>query len=327
MTKEQVNKYLQDDIFQQQEGIPELVETHISWVIIGRRFVYKIKKPVRFSFLDFSTLEKREYYCRREVGLNRRLTDDIYLDVQPVKLFDDIIDYAVRMRKVDRSRQMDILLRSKQVSQTDIRRLAEKMAAFHLQATIVVDKHWEGMKYEFNDLEKEKEFLKRQLGADRGKLIAASVEASDKYLERRTALLVHRFNEGLCRDVHGDLHAGNIFLLSDPQPFDCIEFNDEFRRIDVLNEIAFLCMDLEAFGEKTLSDLFLVTYNNLFPAIRNEDDQQLFLYYKSYRANVRAKVKSLEAGFATDDALKARSLAEADRYLNMMDHYLKRLVF
>jgi aminoglycoside phosphotransferase family enzyme len=113
--------------------------------------------------------------------------------------------------------------------------------------------------------------------------------------------------------------------LPDPQPFDCIEFNDDFRQIDVLNEIAFLCMDLDAFGKQESADEFFRYYNDLFPAARSEADRKLFLYYKSYRANIRAKVNSLRARSADNEAARRLALAEAGKYLGLMNSYLKTL--
>jgi aminoglycoside phosphotransferase family enzyme len=113
--------------------------------------------------------------------------------------------------------------------------------------------------------------------------------------------------------------------LPDPQPFDCIEFNDGFREIDVLNEVAFLCMDLDAFGRQELSALFLKCYNELFRAITTVEDYSLFLYYKTYRANVRAKVNSLRARSVEDDRARKLPLIEADKYLNLVETYLNKL--
>src|SRR5678815_376470 len=120
MTKEQINSLLSKGIFPETAGTRELIETHISWVIVCDQFVYKIKRPVHYSFLDFSTLEMRKHFCEREIELNKRLTDNIYLDVQPVSEWQGcffigatdgaIIDYAVRMHKLDREKQMNILL-------------------------------------------------------------------------------------------------------------------------------------------------------------------------------------------------------------------------
>lgn len=137
--------------------------------------------------------------------------------------------------------------------------------------------------------------------------------------------MTERTAKGFARDGHGDLHTGNIFLLDTPQPFDCIEFNDDIRQIDVLNDIAFLCMDLEAFERKDLSERFLHSYLRLFPARETEEDNQLFLYYKSYRANVRAKINSLKAHAATTPEEKTSAMADARKYLDLMNGYLREL--
>ena len=127
---------------------------------------------------------------------------------------------------------------------------------------------------------------------------------------------------GFYRDGHGDLHSRNIFLLPAPLPFDCIEFNDDFRQTDVLNEVAFLCMDLNAFER---NDQFVADYNHFFPAIRTSEEPRLFIYYKSHRANVRAKVNSLRAKSAPNKADENRALADAEKYFQLMDHYLKSI--
>jgi aminoglycoside phosphotransferase family enzyme len=114
-------------------------------------------------------------------------------------------------------------------------------------------------------------------------------------------------------------------LLPQPQPFDCIEFNDDYRQIDVLNEVAFLCMDLDAFQQQDLSDLFINSYNKLFPSMNTREDRKLFVYYKSYRANIRAKVNSLRARDTGSNGEKKFILAEVDKYLRLMDSYLKEL--
>lgn len=140
MTKEQINLLLLNGEFPERSNKKELIETHISWVIICDEYVYKIKKPLKYSFLDFSTLELRKHFCQREIELNKRLTENIYIDVQPVHESKDcfciggeegtIIDYAVRMKRQDRNKQMDILLSNDKVALPDIKNLAEKIASF-----------------------------------------------------------------------------------------------------------------------------------------------------------------------------------------------------
>jgi aminoglycoside phosphotransferase family enzyme len=313
----------------------QLVETHISWVILGNRFVFKIKKPVTYSFLDFSTPEKRKYYCEREILLNRRLTRNIYLDVQPVREVSGrffiggeggtIIDYAVWMQKIDPGKQMDLLLRECKVSPEDIRRLADKIASFHRSAEIIHPAGLLDVQEKFNDLEGQKDFLEERLHAESRRLIEEAIQVSGTFIKKHKPLLAARAAAGFFRDGHGDLHTRNIFLLPEPQPFDCIEFNDDYRRIDVLNEVAFFCMDLDAFGRQDLSDLFINHYNRFFATMKSEADQLLFMYYKSYRAGIRAKVDSLRAQSAENDAAGKGYLAETDKYLKLMGHYIMRL--
>ncbi|MEO5996740.1 MAG: hypothetical protein ABIN89_08405 [Chitinophagaceae bacterium] len=335
MTQEQIYKLVAGGSFPDSAGSPELIETHISWVILCEKFAYKIKKPIHYSFLDFSTIEKRHYYCKRELALNKRLTDDIYLDVQNITKKNglpsvngkdgEIIDYAVRMRKVNREFQMDLLLAKNDVTVLQIQQLAEKIASFHTHTDIIYRKDYLDVATKFKDLEMEKVYLGEQLGAHTKQMITHSIDASDRFVEKNKHLVAARLREHFYRDCHGDLHSRNIFFVPEPQPFDCIEFNDDIRQIDVLNEVAFLCMDLEALGRKDLSDLFMSDYNKLFPSMKTEEDRKLFVYYKSYRSNIRAKINSLRARSAGKEGQKKIALAEAEKYLQLMYGYIREI--
>ena len=336
MIQEQINSLLYEGEFPEILSERELIETHISWVFICHRYVYKIKKPIKYSFLDFSTLEKRKHYCIREIELNKRLADAIYLDVVPITKSNDhykiggnegtVIDYAVRMLKMDRTKQMDQLLVQNKVSQSDIKNLAKIIADFHRNAIIIYEKDVLDIGEKFNDLEAEKEYLALQSnGSIYATIIDSAIKIADGFLKKNKDLLKNRLMAGFFRDCHGDLHSRNIFLLPSPQPFDCLEFNDDYRQIDVLNEVAFLCMDLDALGKKDLSKLFLEYYNHLFPAMKSSKEWLLFIYYKAYRANVRAKVNSLRAKSATSEKERTKALSEVDKYLKLMESYLKRL--
>ncbi len=336
MIQEQINSLLLEGEFPEVSAERELIETHISWVFICHRFVYKIKKPIKYSFLDFSTLEKRKKYCEREIELNKRLTNTIYLDVVPINRLNDhykiggkegnVIDYAVRMLKMDRTKQMDQLLIQNKVTNSDIKNLAKKIALFHGNTTIIHQKDVLDIQEKFNDLEAEKKYLAAQ--SDGGKyatIIANTIKTANTFLVKNKELLAGRLRAGFFRDCHGDLHSRNIFLLPSPQPFDCIEFNDDYRQIDVLNEVAFLCMDLDAFGKKDLSELFLEYYNQFFPSMKSSEEYHLFVFYKAYRANVRAKVNSLRAKSAVNEKERTKALSEVDKYLRLMESYLKTL--
>jgi aminoglycoside phosphotransferase family enzyme len=333
MTKEQINRLISKGVFPDDSGKRELIETHISWVILCDQFVYKIKKPVHYSFLDFSTLEMRKHFCIREIELNKRLSENIYLDVQPIRRWQrifiiggnegTIVDYAVKMNKMDREKQMDNLLVGNKVTAYDMKNLAEKIAFFHKHTGIIYKKDLLDINEKFNDLGAEKEYLAKRLGNKYKRIISHAIEGSDLFLEKNKELLTSRVNEGFFRDCHGDLHSKNIFLLPAPLPFDCIEFNDDFRQIDVLNEVAFLCMDLDAFGRKDLSSLFLHYYNQFFYTMKTSRDCSLFIYYKAYRANIRAKVNSLRAKSTKNNMDKTKALAASEKYLQLMNSYLK----
>lgn len=333
MTPEQIDKLILDGKFPETTKKKKLIETHISWVILCDNFVYKIKKPIRYSFLDFSTLDLRRHYCKRELELNRRMSENIYLEVLPIHEFNGIyiiggikgteVDCALKMRKLDTRRQMDILLAKNRVAPSDMKALAEHIANFHSSTIIIHQIDIMEVRDKFNALSEEREFLSQNLDKQIARDIDYAIEASDIFLNKNKGLMEDRLRENFYRDCHGDLHTRNIFLLPSPQPFDCIEFNDGYRQIDVLNEVAFLCMDLDALDRKDLSRLFIEHYNQVFSVIRNEKERRLFIYYKCYRANVRAKVNSLRAkSAALDEKIRAQALAEARKYLKLMESYL-----
>jgi aminoglycoside phosphotransferase family enzyme len=335
MTKEQIDKLVLNGEFNRNNVKTELIETHISWVVLCDRYAFKIKRPIHYSFLDFSTPEKRKYYCEREVALNNRLAKNIYIDVQPVRekegqyylggITGEIVDYAVRMHRLDSKKQMDLLLLSNSVTHEDIWKLAQKIADFHKNTTIIYQKDFLDVQQKFIDLEAETDFLEQHIKKDTSKIINHAIDMSNAFMDTHKNQLALRLKAGFFRDCHGDLHSRNIFLLPAPQAFDCIEFNDDLRQIDVLNEVAFLCMDLDSFGRQDLSDLFLRYYNDLFPTMKSTEDKLLFVYYKSYRSNIRAKVNSLRARSAKDETEKANALSESAKYLQLMSSYIQQL--
>lgn len=334
MNDESINLLAQQKNFPVQTNKAQVMETHISWVIICDEFVYKIKKPVKYSFLDFSTLAKRKYFCEKEIELNNRLSTDLYLRVTPVrktlfKYFIDgevgeIIDYAVTMRKLPEDRRMDKLLARNNVSCVDIKNLAVKISAFHKTANIIHEKNISNLKELFDDILSRKSVLGKFDNC--AVLIDNAISMSDIFFDTNVRLLQNRDANNFIRDCHGDLHSRNIFLLPEPVPFDCLEFSDELRQIDILDEVAFLCMDLEAFGRKDLSDLFFNEYNRLFPIANSLEEQNLFIFYKAYRANVRAKVNSFRAQDASSENERNQALENVHKYLLLMNSYLTSIV-
>jgi len=335
MTQEEIDSLLAHGDFPEPTSQRQLVTTHISWVIVCDRFVYKIKKPITYSFLDFSTLERRKFYCEQEIVLNKRLTQGIYLEVVPIHMTKGglqiggqegtIVEYALKMHKMDPDKQMDLLITKDKVQFADIENLAVCIANFHKAATIIRKKDVLEIKDKFNDLVSVRNFLAMEIGSEMRTIIDKAITVSDLFLQKNEVLLKDRLKLGYYRDGHGDLHTRNIFLLPTPQPFDCIEFNDEYRQIDVLDEVAFLCMDLESLDKKQFSERFIEHYNALFPVMRTAEERNLFVYYKCYRANVRAKVNGLRAKSASNTSDRKNALAEVRKYLAMIEQYLKVL--
>lgn len=341
MTDSDIRSLLAGGSFPKDTGRPELLETHISWVLIGAKQVYKIKKPVRYSFLDFSTLEKRKYYCEREIILNRRLTQNIYQCVVPITVDNGrwildgksgiVADYAVRMRRMDPDRRMDLLLANGGVTIPDILQLADRIALFHERAEVIREPHGPGMAELFNDLGRQAAFLDR-FARGAAESIHQAISISNVILGRNAERMDIRRARGCYRDGHGDLHLRNIFLLEQPQVFDCIEFNDDYRRIDVLNDIAFLCMDLDSLGQAGMAEMFYDrwtarTRRQFGEADRQhfEADRQIFEYYKAYRANIRAKVNSLRAASADTERERSAAIAASLGYLRLLENYCRHL--
>jgi uncharacterized protein len=333
MTRQQIDNLISRRAIHHGERVVQTIETFISWVIICERFTYKIKRPVQHSFLNFSTIERRKNFCLQEYYLNRQLAGDMYVDVLPVTNNGSIKiggngvvkDYAVRMKTLNNNNLMSTMLSNGRVSEEQIKDLARAIAVFHSRSRKIYIRANFNLADKFNDLAGQTSFLSNFMSEDVVESMQASIARFQWLINNLTGRLIQRVNLGFFRDCHGDLHSGNVFLIDKAVPFDRIEFDSELREIDVLNEIAFMCMDLEYFGQPDLSRLFFETYNLLFPAVLSKDDENLFLLYKAYRANVCAKVSSLKARDTTDTNQKNSHLRKVTRYLSMMGIYLDQV--
>ncbi|HRI58915.1 MAG TPA: phosphotransferase, partial [Saprospiraceae bacterium] len=339
MTSQQIQLLVDNGRFPGPKAPVEWVETHISWVILTPAFAYKIKKPVQSPFLDFSTPEKREFYCREELRLNRRLAPDMYLEVLPICADKDglpvicsaigggtPIDYAVSMKRMDNHRQMDKLLRQNAVVPKDMATLAKMLVRFHrsviLRDSDVPYKAGDN-RADFDDLFRLEAVCTRIFGAGAAQTLDSWRRQVGAFLDKHEVRLHRRATTGFWVEGHGDLHARNIFLLPDgPVIFDCIEFNPHFRQLDVLSELAFLCMDLDAGGHHELAEAFMAAYCREWLCIESPEDEQLFLYFKAYRANVRLKVALMELEQHRSEAIEA----SAKVYWALLGKYLEQLI-
>ncbi|MFO7924503.1 MAG: hypothetical protein R6U58_12510 [Bacteroidales bacterium] len=332
MDKDQVFDLMNSGSLPGSQNQAEMKETHISWIILTDHYAFKIKRPVKYSFLDFSSLEKRRHYCHEELKLNQRLAPDMYLTVLPVTgnmlnktrsgEKSTIIDYAVQMKRMDNKKEMDNMLKTDKVSDKHIIKLAEKIARFHQSANVIKNKFdTAGFQEKYKDIKSVIPNLKKKSMIRMISVIEQGIDKSKSFLTDREDFLNNRIKKGFHRDCHGDLNSRNIFVYEDPVIFDCIEFNKEYRHIDVLNDIAFLCVDLDYFGKSNFSELFYKKYLEYTDFKDNADTRQLFTYYKSYRANVRAKVTLISASKTEDDKKNKALVNDAVKYLELMKKY------
>jgi uncharacterized protein len=294
----------------------QVFETHISWVVVAGAFAYKFKKALRFAFLDFSMLESRRFYCQEELRLNTRTAPDIYLNVvaitgepeQPViDGTGEVIEYAVRMRAFEQQALWNYRLENKLLAPEETDALADKLAQFHAAAAIAPpDARWctpaalqtiaDGALTKIAELAEDPESNMRRIELERW---------SRQQQANLSSVFMQRKASGSIRECHGDLHCGNI-LTTDGQveAFDCIEFNEDLRWIDVMNDIAFICMDLRFRQRPDLAARLLNRYLELggdyggLPVLR---------YYEVHRALIRCEVALLHAAQLPADIDEATS--------------------
>ena len=312
----------------------KLVETHISWIFLTGLYAYKIKKPVKFSFVDFSTLERRRWFCEEEVRLNRRLAPEVYLGIVPITgspVHPHIegqgapFEFAVKMKQFLSDQEIHDILASGEKAESCISQLADRIATFHAQIE-KAEEHspfgnpdliWQPMKECLHEIplhfltQHTQGFLpqiERWVQTEWRKL-------SDVFLYRKRA--------GFVRECHGDLHLGNIAMFEGKVcVFDALEFQPRLRWIDVMSEVAFLVMDLEKHGHQDLAFVFLNRYLELTGDYRG---LRVFRLYQVYRALVRAKVAGLRlAQLAEHGAEEEKAKCDLTGYLELAHRFRAR---
>ncbi|WP_243409069.1 AAA family ATPase [Kushneria phyllosphaerae] len=277
----------------------QVYETHISWVILTGEYAYKIKKPLDFGFLNFSTLERRKRFCEDEVRLNRRLAGDLYERVVPISgtsespVLDgegEPFEYAVCMRQFDNAGLFSTLQANNELTRTMMDDMVDQLVAFHQRSERVLPDSAFGAPEAVHapvvqNFDQIRPLLEDE--TDRRRLEELATRAEELY-HRLEPLLARRQREGFVRETHGDVHLANVVQHQGRALiFDCIEFNDDLRYNDVCCELAFLLMDLEARGEHALSSHVL---NRYLESSGDHELVRLLPWYKAYRAMVRAKV-------------------------------------
>lgn len=308
----------------------DLIETHASWLLLAGDFAWKIKKPVDFGFVDFSTLERRRRFCEEELRINRRFNPWLYEAVVPIRgdetapRFDGdgpVIEYAVRMRRFQREDEFAELARNGVLEGEAIEALAATVAAFHSEAdNRPSDPSWGSPDLVLEHCLGNFESLSEAplLAEDRERLRRLERWTRDEHARLR-ALIGARRAAGFVRECHGDLHLRNIVMIDGrPTPFDALEFDPALRWIDVVTEIAFTMMDLEHHRRHDLARRFLDAWLE-----RTGDFEGLALLplMLAYRALVRAKVAALDAMTRPDGADREQLMGVVHDYLGLADGF------
>jgi len=309
-----------------------LEQTQMSFVFLTDNFAYKVKKPVNLGYLDYSSIEKRLFFCNKELELNRRLCDKTYLEVVRITRQQDdycingegeTVDYAVKMRRLPADRMMDTLLEEDGVSEEMIDRLAEVIAAFHKSAATSGEISAFGSIGSINrnndeNFSQTENYIGRTISRKQFDLLA---EYTRGFINDNAGLFENRVKEGYIRDCHGDLHTAHICFENGICIYDCIEFNDRFRYGDTASEVAFLTMDLDHHGRADLSRSFVDKYITFSG---DEGLKKLLTFYKCYRAYVRGKVAcfKLDDPYITADE-REKALQDAVGYFDLSYSYVK----
>jgi aminoglycoside phosphotransferase family enzyme/predicted kinase len=307
-----------------------VVETHISWVLLTGPYAYKIKKPVALGFLDFSTLTKRRDYCEAELRLNRRLAPSLYLEIVAITGTPaqprlggpgEPFEYAVKMVQFPQEAQLDRMLARGTLRPDHIDALAQELAGFHARITVAdTDSRFGAPEQVYHPMKENFDQIRPRVASPFHPQLERLQTWSECAHARLTPALIARRCDGFIRECHGDAHLGNMAWLDDKVViFDCLEFNENLRWIDVMSEVAFTAMDLDDRERPDLARRFLNDY------LEHSGDYaalELLRFYQVYRALVRAKVAVIrlnQAGLSTEERgqidRQYRSYADlAERY-------------
>jgi len=307
----------------------ELIETHISWVILAGDYAYKIKKPVELDFLDFATLDARRHSCEEELRLNKPWAPSLYVDVVPITIPNghprfggdgEVIEYAVRMKRFDQGLRLDAQLDQGRLGVDDMRELAKAIA----------DRHHAAPRIDAGERERIvaviKDFIRDNFGPLVGIIDGTQLNAlrdwTEQELTRVDGVLWQRFDDGFVRDCHGDLHLANLVRLPDGiATYDCIEFNADLRSIDVICDVAFLTMDLVGRGRRELASHFI---NRYLECTGDYAGMRVFDLYFVYRCLVRAKVAAILSMERSSRKAAEADRVEARRYADMASRQIAK---
>jgi uncharacterized protein len=334
-----IQQMLQPEFYPHSVAEPiQLIQTHVSYILLTGDFAYKVKKPVNYGFLDFSTLEKREHFCHEEIRLNQRGAGELYLEVLPIAQVGDtyhlgktatsleaaVAEYVVKMQQFPAGTLFSDLFEQGTLTEELLVRLAKELAAFHAKGAT------NDYIRTFGDVAQIRQAIDENYEQTTGFVGGPQTQQqfdetrhyTDRLFAENATLFADRVQHNWIRECHGDVHLRNIALWNDKiLLFDCIEFNEPFRFVDTMFDIAYIIMDLDARNRPDLSNIFLNAY---IEQTGDWEGLQVLPLYLSRQSYVRAKVTSFLLGDPTiPDAVKQEAQETASRYYRLAWEYTR----
>jgi aminoglycoside phosphotransferase family enzyme/predicted kinase len=312
----------------------ELLQTHISWVLLDGHHAFKIKKPVRFSFVDYSSLRKRKHFCEKENEINARLSPELYLGVVPIHIHKNgsvtlnkkgkTVEYAVKMVELPQAARMDNLIKEQKAKQVHIERIAKILAVFHQRAKAAPKKYGSTkiIRENFSPIFKTKPVVEEYLQYGRE---MENIEAKvDSFIKKNKEMFAKRLRDNRIKRCHGDVRTKNIFIHKNKIfIFDSIEFSEKIASCDVAAEVAFLAMDLNVYDRKKWADILVEKYIDFSG---DEDLIRLIDFYMCYRALVESLVETYTINDPEIGERKtSRAKKACKRYLDLASSFAKKI--
>ena len=330
--RDDLSGWLRDrSVYRQQFKTPVVLhETHISWVFLAGDYAYKVKKPVKNDFLDYSTLQRREHFCHQELRLNRRFAEGLYLAVVPIARHGkrirvegrgEPIEYAVKMHRFAEEDLLSNRLAADLVTHADVMELAASVAKFHQSAARADrDQRWGSLEVVFRDAEDKFHDLQSPDWLRASTELAQLHRWTKQFSDAESSRIVSRKEQGFVRECHGDLHLDNVVRWRGQiTPFDGIEFCERFRWIDVLSAAAFLVMDLAARGHHDWARIFINAYLDF---TGDHSCLAMLRWYLVYRALVRAKVAAIRGQQSgVSERERSDSATDCQRHLELAHQF------
>lgn len=327
-TRSKLQYLLRPQVYPDRPRRVALIETHMSWVFLSRRYAYKMKKPVRYPFLDFSTVEARRHDSEEELRLNRRLAADVYLDLVPLTVDDQgglclggtgrAVDWLVRMRRLASECMLDEALRRHRLRPWDVHRVAVVLARFYVRSApqrMALSDYLERYRH---DIRLNLEMLRDARFALPGGLVERVCGAQLRFLKGHPGLFAERVRDRRIVEAHGDLRPEHICLEPRPVIIDCLQFNRDFRIMDAADELAHLAMECERLGGAWVGEQIFRVYRQI---TADRPHGALLRFYKSYRACLRGRLAACHLrDRRVTDTLTWRSRAR--KYLQLAAGYL-----